>query len=62
LSTPPTPAGIAVNRLSATRQAGGCRSLATARYRSRRAMPAVHSQTCSHSAAISALSLPSSSR
>ena len=47
----------------AQRDPPGGRLLAlTARYRSRRAMPAVHSQTCSHSAAIRAFSLPSSSR
>ena len=45
------PRGDGVKRLSATRHAGGCRPV-TARYRSRRAIPAVHSQTCSHSAAI----------
>ena len=63
-SIPLTPAGMAVKRLIATRQAGGCCSLTgtSIGYRSRRGMPAVHSQTCSHSAAMSALSLPSSSR
>ena len=70
--SPPAPAGMTVNRLSATRQAGvrgGVRPRGRRRagaagpaHRSRRGMPAVHSQTCWHSAATLVLSIPSSSR